>query len=479
MINQETNKSRRQFIRNGSLVTTGFFIIPRFVLGRGFVAPSDKLNIAGIGVGGKAEVNLPYAYNKGSDNIVALCDVDDRMAVNARKKWPGAPYYKDYRTLLDKEAKNIDALIITTPDHMHTPVALAAMQLGKHVYCEKPLTHDIFEARILTQAAKKYKLVTQMGNQGSSGDDTRLIETWIQEGVIGDVHTVHVWTNRPVWPQGIPTPSGKFNVPAELDWDLWIGTAPSRAFNPLYVPANWRGWVDFGTGSLGDMGCHFIDVPYRALKLGYPIAVECSVGQVWTGFFKQAVYTDSYPPSSKTHIQFPARAGMVPVEMIWYDGGIKPKRPEELLPEEEMGELDGGIIFEGTKGKLMAGLFGRKPTLLPIKKMKEVVLPKTKYPFIEGGSEAHQQQWVKACKKGYGTYTSSPFEMAGPLTETVLMGNLAVRSYNYSEKNAKGNLVYPGRKKLLWDGDKMKITNFDPANQFVKREYRGSYRMDV
>ncbi|MDQ3845193.1 MAG: Gfo/Idh/MocA family oxidoreductase, partial [Bacteroidota bacterium] len=186
------HSSRRKFIRNTTLAAAGFFIVPRHVLGRGFIPPSDKLNIAGIGCGGKAEVNLPYAYNNGSDNIVALCDVDDRMSVKARQRWPNAPYYKDYRELLDKEQKNIDAVIVTTPDHMHAPMALAAMQLGKHVYCEKPLTHDIYEARMLTQAAQKYKVVTQMGNQGSSGNDTRRVETWMQDGLIGGVHTVHV-----------------------------------------------------------------------------------------------------------------------------------------------------------------------------------------------------------------------------------------------------------------------------------------------
>jgi len=473
------NNSRRKFIRDVSMAAGGFFIVPRHVLGRGYIAPSDKLNIVGIGVGGKAEVNLPSAYNNGSDNIVALCDVDDRMAVKARNMWPKAPYYKDYRKLFEKEGKNFDAVIVTTPDHMHAPIALAAMQMGKHVYCEKPLTHDIYEARILTQAAKKYKVVTQMGNQGSSGDDTRNVETWIQAGVIGDVHTVHVWTNRPVWPQGIPPLTGKYDIPKEVDWDLWLGTAPYRDFNPGYLPAIWRGWVDFGTGSLGDMGCHFIDVPYRALKLGYPISVETSVGAVYTGFFKEAIYTDSYPPSAKTHIHFPAREGMGAVEMVWYDGGIKPRRPDELLPDESMGEIDGGIIFEGTKGKLMAGLFGRNPTLLPTRLMKEANLPKSKFPFVEGGSPGHQQQWVKACKKGYGTYTSSDFAIAGPLTETVLMGNLAVRSYNIIDESAKGEKRYPGRKQLLWNGEEMKITNFEPANQFVKRVYRGDTRLEL
>ena len=469
------SNSRRKFIRNAALASAGFYIVPRHVLGRGFTAPSDKLNIAGIGAGGKAEVNLPYAYNNGSDNIAALCDVDDRMAVNARKKWPNAPYYKDFRVLLEKEHKNIDAVIVTTPDHMHATIALAAMQLGKHVYCEKPLTHDIYEARVLTEAAEKYKVVTQMGNQGSSGDDTRNVETWIQAGVIGDVHTVHVWTNRPTWPQGIPTPTGKFDIPAELDWNLWLGTAPMRDFNPIYLPAIWRGWSDFGTGSLGDMGCHFIDVPYRALQLKYPIAVECSVGSVYSGFFKEEIYTDSYPPSSVTYIQFPARGNMGPVKLVWYDGGIKPQRPEELLPDEPLAEWDGGMIFEGSKGKLMAGLFGRNATLLPTAKMKTAQLPKSKFPMVEKGSEGHQQQWVKACKQGYGAYTSSSFDKSGPLAETVLMGNLAVRSYNHRESNGKGGFVYPGRKKLLWDGPSMRITNFDPANAFVKRKYRDGW----
>lgn len=474
---EQKNSSRRKFLHQTAFAGAGFFIVPRFTLGRGFVAPSDKLNIAGIGVGGKAEVNLPLAYNNGTDNIVALCDADDRQAVNGRKRWSKAPYYKDYRIMLEKENRHIDAVIITTPDHMHAVQAMTAMQLGKHVYCEKPLTHDIYEARALTRAAAKYKLVTQMGNQGSSGDDTRLIETWVQDGLIGKVTTVHVWTNRPTWPQGIPTPEDKISVPSELDWDLWLGTAPYRDYTAHYLPAIWRGWVDFGTGALGDMGCHFMDVPFRALKLGYPVSVETSVGSVFTGFFKEAIYPDSYPPSAKTHIQFPARNEMPPVEMIWYDGGIRPKRPTELLPDENMGDQDGGIIFEGTKGKIMAGLFGGKPTLLPTRLMNEMQLPKSKFALVEGGTEGHQQQWVKACKKGYGAYTSSSFDKSGPLTETVLMGNLAVRSYNYFETNTKGKRLFDGRKKLLWDGENMRITNFEPANQFVKRSYRKNWSL--
>jgi len=475
--NNVKNLSRRKFLKNTSIIAGGFFIVPRHVLGRGFIPPSDKLNIAAVGVGGKGLVDLQLSFKGGGANIVSLCDVDDRMAVDARKLWPGDSYYKDFRMLLDKDGKNIDAVIVCTPDHMHAVIAMAAMEAGKHVYVEKPLTHDIYEARMLTNAARKYKLVTQMGNQGSSGDSTRKVESWIQHGLIGNVNTVDVWTNRPVWPQGIPTPAGTFDIPKELDWELWLGTAPSRPFNPIYLPATWRGWVDFGTGSLGDMGCHFIDVPYRALKLKYPVSVECSVGSVYTGFFQEAIYTDSYPPASKIHIQFPARGQMPPVELVWYDGGIKPKRPVELLPDEPLGEWDGGIIFHGTKGKIMAGLFGRNPTLLPTKRMKEGKLPVPDKAFVKDGEYGHQQQWVDACKKGYGSYTSSAFDSAGPLTETVIMGNLAIRSYNYNESNAKGEKTYPGRKKLLWDGENMKITNFDVANQFVKREYRGPWKL--
>ena len=470
--------SRRAFLKNTALTAAGFIIVPRHVLGgKGFIAPSDKLNIAAIGAGGKGMFNITQSFNNGTDNIVALCDVDDRQAKEARQKWPNATYSKDYRKLLDKQTKSFDAVIVSTPDHMHAPIAVAAMQLGKHIYVEKPLTHDIYEARMLTDAAKRYKIVTQMGNQGSSGDDTRKIETWIQQGLIGDVNTVHTWTNRPVWPQGVPTPKEKMPVPSEVDWDLWLGTAPYRDYHSAYLPFRWRGWWDFGTGALGDMGCHIMDVPFRALKLNYPESVECSVGSIYTDFFQETHYPDSCPPSSVIYLKFPARDNMPAVNFSWSDGGILPKRPDELLPDEPMGDGDGGMIFEGTKGKLIAGMWGRKPMLLPSSKMKET-LPASTIPYVEGGPDGHQQQWVKACKKGYGTYTSSPFEIAGPLTETVIMGNLAVRSYHYPQANTnrKGN-SYPGGKKLLWDGQNMKITNFDMANNFVKREYRQGWNL--
>lgn len=464
---------RRSFLQRAALAT-GVMIVPRYVLGgKGYIAPSDQLNIAAIGAGGKGMYNLTQAYNNGSDNIVVLCDVDDRQSTEAREKWPKAKYYKDFRKMLENEARNIDAVIVSTPDHMHAVIAMAAMQLGKHVYVEKPLTHNISEARQLTEAAQKYRVVTQMGNQGSSGDDTRKIETWIQQGILGDVHTVHCWTNRPVWPQGIPAPKVKQPVPEGVDWNLWVGVAPFRGYHEVFMPFRWRGWWDYGTGALGDMGCHIMDVPFRALKLGYPEAVTCSVSTVYEDFFKEAYLPESCPPASVVHLKFPARENMPALHFSWYDGGILPKRPEELKPDEPMGDWDGGMIFEGTKGKLMAGMWGKNPTLLPTSTMEGADLPPADKPFVEGGPEGHQQQWVKACKEGYGAYTSSPFEIAGPLTETVIMGNLAVRSYNYRVPNADGNgYHFPGRKELLWDGAHMKITNFDEANAFVKREYR-------
>ena len=264
--------------------------------GPGYTAPSDMLNVAAVGAGGKGLANITNTFQSNEATIAVLCDVDDRQAKTTREQWPKAAYYTDYREILDKEQSNIDAVIVSTPDHMHAPVALAAMELGKHMYVEKPLTHSIAEARKLTEAAERYRVVTQMGNQGSSGDDTRRIETWVQQGVLGDVHTVHTWTNRPVWPQGIPLPVEAQTAPDEVNWDLWLGVAPPRDYHEAFMPFRWRGWWDYGTGALGDMGCHIMDVPYRALKLGYPESVYCSVGSVYDDFFEEAYYPDSCPP---------------------------------------------------------------------------------------------------------------------------------------------------------------------------------------
>ncbi len=471
---------RRDFIRNGTLAAAAFTILPRHVLGgKGFVAPSDKLVIAAIGVGGKGIDDINHIRMSPHAQINYLCDVDDRQAVEARKDLPKAKYYKDWRRLFDREAKNFDAVMVSTPDHNHGIITMGAMKLGKHAYTQKPLTHDVYESRMLAMGAEKYRVVTQMGNQGSSGDDTRKVEAWVQAGLIGEVHKVHCWTNRPVWPQGIPWPSRQDQIPAELDFDLWLGTAPKTNYFKELLPFNWRGWVDYGTGALGDMACHIVDVPFRALKLGYPAEVECSIGTVFSDFFQEGYYPKSFPPSSIVHFLFPARGDQPPVELSWYAGGVLPKRPAELLPDEQMGTWDGGVIFEGSKGKIMTGMWGLEPTLLPTSRMKEVNLPPPTRPLVPGGTEGHQKQWVEACLKGFGTPVSSPFSEAGPLTETVLMGVLAIRSAMYREEsgNASSHPAYPGRKKLLWNGQQMQITNFDYANQLVKRTYREGWNL--
>jgi len=470
--------SRRQFIKNTSIAAAGFIIVPRHVLGRGYIAPSDKLNIAGIGVGGKGESDLGEFAKSPRVNIVALCDVDDRAAVKSRQRFPKATYYKDFREMLDKEKNNIDACSVSTPDHTHAVAALSAMKLGKHVYVQKPLTHDIYEARILTEAAKKYKVITQMGNQGASGDGVRKMKEMYDAGTIGDVHTVYSWTNRPVWPQGVPTPTGTFEVPKELDWNLWLGPSKFIEYNPSYLPFNWRGWWSFGTGALGDMACHIMDPVYRILPIDYPNEVEASVSGNWKGFFAEANYVDSCPPASIIHLTYPKKTGKGKIKVSWYDGGLLPPRPEELLPEEPFGNWDGGVLFIGSKGKLLADCYGENPRLLPSSRMKQTAEPVKKLKRV---SEGHYVQWVNACIDGYGKgVTSSPFEYAGPFTESILIGNLAIRSYMMQNPKMKGwGDKYLGRKKLLWDAKNMRITNFEEANAFVKREYRDGWSLSL
>lgn len=475
--NKKNNQSRRDFLRNTSLAAAGFFIVPRHVLGRGYIAPSDKLNIAGIGAGGKGASDLAEFAKSPKVNIVALCDVDDRQAVKTRERFPKATYYKDFREMLEKEKKNIDAVSVSTPDNTHAVAALSAMQLGKHVYCQKPLTHDIYEARILAEAAKKYKVVTQMGNQGGSGDGVRKMKEMVDAGLVGDVHTVHCWTNRPVWPQGIPTPSGSFEVPKEVDWDLWLGPAKKIDYNPAYLPFNWRGWWAFGTGALGDMACHIMDPVFRILPIDYPSSVECSVATIYKEMWNESLNPDGCPPSSIMHLTYPRKDGKGIIKVSWHDGGLTPERPEDLLPEEPMGNWDGGVIMEGTKGKIMCDCYGANPRLIPTRLMKEKKMPKE---TIKRVPEGHYIQWVNACMDGYGKgVTSSPFDYAGPFTESILMGNLAIRSFMMKDPGAKGDNKYPGRKRLMWDAKNMKITNFEQANQFVKREYREGWTLSL
>lgn len=479
--NNKVDKGRRNFIKGAAWTAAAFTIVPRYVLGgSGYIAPSDKLVVAGIGVGGKGESDIASFAASGKADIAFLCDVDDRRAAKSIAAFPKAKYYKDFRKMLDKEHKSIDAVSVSTPDHNHAIQAMSAMQLKKHVYVQKPLTHDIHEARMLTEAAKKYKVVTQMGNQGASGDGVRQLIDWYNAGIIGDVHTVYCWTDRPIWPQGIEWPQQKAPVPKELDWDLWLGTAPKKDFVEKLVPFNWRGWWDYGTGALGDMGCHIVEPPFRVLGLKYPVDVTASVGSVFVDEFKRGYFPESCPPSSYVIMTFPERNGKPPVKLHWMDGGIQPERPEELGPNERMGDGGNGVIFIGTKGKMMCGTYGMYPNLLPTSKSAETKVPET-IKRIPGGAEGHYAHWVEACISGYGKVElSAPFDIAGPLTETVLMGNLAIRSHDIRrpKQDNPNQFVYPGRNiKLLWDGENMRITNFDEANQFVKRTYREGWSL--
>ncbi|AMR32202.1 oxidoreductase [Mucilaginibacter sp. PAMC 26640] len=463
-----TGTSRRDFIKSTSLAAAGFMIVPRFVLGgKGYTAPSDMLNVAGVGAGGKGESDIANFAKSGKANIAYLCDVDDRQAANSVKRFPKAKYYKDWREMLEKEGKHIDAVSVSTPDHTHAIVALAAMELGKHVYVQKPLTHDIWEARELTNAAKKYKVVTQMGNQGASNDGTRQMAEWFDAGLIGDVHTVYCWTNRPVWPQGIQWPTTKAEIPKELDWNLWLGTAPHKDYVDKLVPFNWRGWWDYGTGALGDMGCHLVEAPFRALGLQYVKDVQASVGTVYVDSFKRGSFPESCPPSSHITLTFPkTNKTKGDVTLHWMDGGIQPERPEELGADEKWGGEEGnGTLFIGTKGKMYASTYSDAATLLPRGRNQGANVPK-KYARVPDGANGHYKQWVEACLAGYGKMeVSSPFEIAGPLTEALLMANLAVRGHDIVPKGR------PEGVKLLWDNNAMKVTNFDEVNRFVKRDY--------
>jgi len=429
-----------------SAAVAAFTIVPRHVLGgTGNKPPSEKLNIAGVGSGGMGASNINACSDIG-ENIVALCDVDDDRAKDTFNRYPKARKWKDFRKMLD-EQKDIDAVIVATPDHTHAVAAMYAMRRGKHVYVQKPLTHTVYEARMLTEAARKYKVATQMGNQGHSGDGVRLICEWIWDGAIGPVREVHAWTNRPIWPQGIDRPSDTPPVPPTLDWDLWVGPSPMRPYNPCYLPFAWRGWWDFGCGALGDMACHLLDPVFSALKLKYPLSVESCATKV---------NNETFPLASIVHYEFPARGDMPPVKLNWYDGGMKPPRPEELEPGRQMTS----VVFIGDKGKLMCGEYGDNPRIIPESKMKEYKRPPQTLPRIEGGH--HEKNWIRACKGGEPA--CSNFDYSGPFTEAVVMGNLAIRRLG---------------EKLLWDGANMKVTNDDEANKFVKQPCREGWSLEI
>jgi predicted dehydrogenase len=465
--------SRRSFV-GGVAAATGFLIVPRRVLGGpGYQAPSDTVNVATVGyIQGMGANN---ARSVRSENMVALCDVDESEAAIARMKrskepmwdvFPKATRYKDFRVMLEKQ-KDIDAVIVATPDHTHAVVAMASMQLGKHVYVQKPLTRTISEARALMLAARQHKVVTQMGNQGHSGEGVRLIQEWIDDGAIGKVREVHCWTNRPIWPQGMPAPTEGMPVPAGLDWDLWIGPGKMRPFHRLFHPFSWRSWIDYGGGALADMACHVMDPSYTVLKLGYPTTVQATVARPvveTTGpdgnvRVRGVQFTDSYPQSTIVRYEFAQRSGKLPaVKLTWYDGGLLPERPAELEPERRLPES--GTIFVGEKGKLMCETYGESPRLIPESRMQKYKRPKPKVTRIKDGAQGHEMAWIDAIKGKIPPVGN--FDYASPFSETVLLGNVAIMVPNT---------------RLVYDSANMKISNSEEANKWIHHQYREGWSL--
>lgn len=444
--------SRRGFIGTSTSALAGLTIIPRHaVSGLGHIAPSDKLNLAFIGAGGRAGSNLKGLAEQ---NIHTLCDVDWARASNTFSQFPKAKKYRDFREMLEKE-KGIDAVVVSTPDHIHAVASMMAIKFGKHVYCEKPLTRTVFEARSLARAAREAKVATQMGNQGMEFEGNRLINEWIADGAIGQVREVHAWSDRPthwglpqlVWMQGIERPIETPPIPETLDWDLWLGPAPHRPYHPAYVPFKWRGWWDFGSGPMGDMGVHNLAPVFSALNLGAPSSVHAS---------STPVFKETLPIASLIHLEFPARGGMPPVKLHWYDGGLLPQRPEELEDNYKLSDED-GVIFVGDNGKMLVeGWGGRDPRLIPDTKMNSYQKPPKTLPRSIG----HYNEWVEACKNG--SPTRSNFEFAGLLTEALLLGTISVRLEG---------------EKLYWDRDNMKITNNTLANEYLHYQYRDGWSL--
>ena len=451
--------TRRAFLRSAAVGGT-VAIVPAHVLGRGTKAPSAKLNIAGVGLGVIGTKNLAACQ---SENIVALCDVDWQTASVTFQQYPRARKYHDYRRMLDRE-KDIDAVVVATPDHTHAVITAAALRREKHVYTQMPLAHDVWETRQLTRLAKKSSAVTQMGNERYSATTIRSVCEWIWDGVIGPVHEVHCWTNRPQWPQGISRPSDTPPVPPQLDWDLWLGPAPARPYHPAYHPYGWRGWQDFGTGALGAMGCHVMDAAFWALKLSAAKTFEVEADST-------ARNAESYPRSAAVRYRFPARAGMPPVTVHWYDGGRQPPRPPEWPKTREFTGSN-GTIFVGAYGKLvyggvMAGTHPGQagPWLLPESLMKSYQRPQRSLKRVKpaGGKwveyERHEQEWIRACQGGPST--SSRFEIAGPLTEMALLGNVAVLS----------------GKPVQWDVEALEVRNQPEFNRLLHRPYRSGWQL--
>jgi predicted dehydrogenase len=449
--------TRRAFLAAaGTGLALEFTIVPRHVLGGpGFVPPSERIRVAGIGAGGMGGGDIATVSKLGAE-IVALCDVDEVRAAGSFQAFPDARRYKDFRVLLEKEQRNIDAVTVGTPDHVHAFAALAAVRAGKHVYCQKPLTHTLQECRELTRAAHAAGVATQMGNQGHATEGARLTNEWIQAGVIGPVREVHVWSDRAgrLWKQGVGRPKETPPVPATLDWDLWLGPIRDRPYNPIYAPVGWRGWWDFGTGALGDMGCHIIDHPVWALGLGPPETVEARTtldGSVLEG---DRPNDETYPIAAMIYFDFPARGDQPPVRMTWCDGGLMPQTPAGMPRQASL--PSNGVLYVGSKGILYHSSHGGMPQLLP-SDLHEAArsVPKT----LER-SPGHYEEWVKACRGG--PRPVSNFDYAGPLTEIVLLGVLALRA--------------PGRR-LEWDSANLNVKNAPELERYIALEYRRGWTL--
>lgn len=459
--NKANTLSRRKFVGLSMAATAAFSIVPSYaVSGLGHVAPSDKLNIAGIGVGGMGLTNLKFLA---SQNIVALCDVDWKYASGAAATFPNAKKYWDWRKMFDEMGNDIDAVVIATADHTHAIIAAHAMTMGKHVFLQKPLTHSVYESRLLTKLAKKHKVATQMGNQGASGDGVAKTCELLWSGAIGDVTRVESFTDRPIWPQGLNTPERGDWVPETLDWDLFTGPAKMRPYNEVYHPWNWRGWWDYGTGALGDMACHILHPVFKGLDLGYPNKVQAS---------SSLLLNDSAPVSQAVKLTFPSRGkkgrmNLGEVDVHWYDGGIKPMLPPQWPAGMDPNKSGGGTFFYGTKDILHVGCYGIEPMLLS---GKTVSAPKTERRVedelgLSWTKGAHEMDWVRACKESPDSRkpTTSDFAEAGPFNEIVVMGVLAVR--------------LQGLNKILeWDGENMKFTNIG-ANEEIRTVIKDGFKI--
>lgn len=423
---------------------------------RGGASPNSKLNIASIGAGGKGASDRKFAEQEGN-NIVAVCDVDARRVAAALKDHPGAKPYADFRKMLDEMGKGIDAVIVSTPDHTHFSAAMMAIGLGKHVCVQKPLTNTIWEARELHKAAKKTGVVTQMGNQGATGEDRRRIQEWVEQGAIGKLKEIRIWTDRPIWPQGALTKRAA-QKPADLDWDLWLGQVPHMDYYEYtdgegkkgeLHPFKWRGWWHFGSGALGDIGCHSIDASFRVLGGRFPALVEA----------QSAPVTEEIAPAWSTILyHFPEAGDQPAITLTWQDGRFingqqnRPDRHPALdeMPEKDWRAAKNSQLIIGSDAVILGGTIYPKARREDVKKAMESGQIKQTLPRSTHPGEP-QQEWAHAIKNGL--QTSSNFDHAAPLTECVLLGNLAIRS----------------GKPIEWDREKMTVTNAPEANRFVRR----------